>query len=302
MEDTGEEILKRLLDDPVKLPSIFTPYISDQGNQVPTRWIKRILKHELKNENPATEIKLLPTEEEHISALERPSFTNLLTEIGFLPPKNEHEHWTIQASSRNHLLALHDFFLNHILCGYLCDEECKVCKKDCKSLIQHLKKKASCGALYADDEMEELRIQAKLVSKTNAKSWKYWNKDKVKASYNKFYEQNKSKKAAYYQNNKGKLGMKMAEYHSKNYKTIASRKSSHYYENKKPKEKQVESASNSSDQSSNYSLKRQPINFNMDDLETDKEDENDDEFKATIGPLEKKILPERKCTQKILNE
>ena len=300
MKNAGEKIHSKIYDDPIKLPSILTPFINDKKNQIPSRWIKRLLKQELDKEKPA-EIKLIPNEEEQISALQRPSFTNLLNEIGFLPP-NEQEHWVIPASSKEHLLALHDFFLHHILCGYLYDEECKVCQKDCKSLIQHLKKKASCGALYADDEMEELRIQAKLVSKTNAKSWKYWNKDKVKASYNKFYEQNKSKKAAYYQNNKGKLGMKMAEYHSKNYKTIASRKSSHYYENKKSKEKQVENASNSPDQSSNYSLKRKPINFNMDDLETAAEDENDDEFKATIGPLEKKILPERKCTQKILNE
>ena len=177
--------------------------------------------------------------------------------------------------------------------------------KDCKSLIQHIKKKASCGAQYADDEMEELRIQAKLVSEDNARSWKYWNKDKVKSSNVKYYEQNKEKKAAYYQSNKEKIAQRKAEHHSKNYSSIAQRKSSHYFENKEKRHEanvmEVEKSSNSDlpkpSTTANYSLKRKPIDFSMAELEAATENDGDEDFKANVEePLEKKTLPKRKCS------
>ena len=307
MATTPWSIRRKILSDPIKFQTLVKPLIHDEKNEVPVRWIKNLLcqaKEMQKNENePPKDFKIIPTEEEQLSAFKRQSFTNFLLEIDLLPPKDDQDHWAIPATfTQDHLQTLHDYFLHDLLVGYFQDDFCKVCKKEGKSIIQHIKKKASCRAHYTDDEMEELRLGAKCVTNENKKDWAKANKDQVKASNAKHYQQNKAKKAAYYQQNKEKIGKKMAEYHNKNYNTINRRKAFYYFENKdkwakKTKKEEVLKDQVNDKPETDYSLKRTPIDFTMDDLEAEAEDE--DEFKANIEPMERKTLPSRKCSQKI---
>ena len=283
---------RKILSDPIKFQTLVKPLIHDEKNEVPVRWIKNLLcqaKEMQKNENePPKDFKIIPTEEEQLSAFKRQSFTNFLLEIDLLPPKDDQDHWAIPATfTQDHLQTLHDYFLHDLLVGYFQDDFCKVCKKEGKSIIQHIKKKASCRAHYTDDEMEELRLGAKCVTNENKKDWAKANKDLVKASNDK-----------YYQKNKEKIAKRMAEYHNKNYNTINRRKAFYYWAKKTEKE-EVSKVQVDDKPQTNYSFKRTPIDFTMADLEAEEEE---DEFKANIEPVERKTLPKRKCSEKALND
>ena len=304
-----EAFLKQIDRDPIKKEKIIKPLIHGGRNKTSLRWIQNILFDEMTKEGHTTDIEIIPCNEEQVCALKTPSFTNFLEELEFLPPNEGHENWRIPGSfSKSHLQALHDYFLFQ-------DEKCKVCNLWYKSLIQHIKKNSSCGPQYKENEMEELRLRAITLTKKNKKTWAKENKDQAKASNDNYYQANKAKKAAYYQKNKEEIGKKMAQYHNKNYKSIAKRKGISYFEKKlerAEKKKKTESGEENegegsksdneeSGTSQNYSFKRKPVDFSMADLEAAAEEE-EDEFRATIEPVEKKTLPERKCANKVSSD
>ena len=72
-----------------------------------------------------------------------------------------------------------------------------------------------------------------------------------------------------------------------------------YYWAKKNEKEEVSKVQVDDKPQTNYSFKRTPIDFTMADLEAEEEE---DEFKANIEPVERKTLPKRKCSEKALND
>ena len=100
--------------------------------------------------------------------------------------------------------------------------KCKCCEKSFGSLIQHLKKMQEwktkdCFKYYSDDDLKDLKINAKLKSKEKAR---IYQKEK------KFY------KKELYKINKEKHCEKMAEYYEKNRDKILLKKQLKYQEQK----------------------------------------------------------------------
>ena len=280
---------------------------TDQKNEVPLRWLKNLIRQVEERRNSgdeAQEIQIIPTQQECIPAFKRASFCNFLKEIELIEPKDEDKHWSIPKTFTSQRLQDLYTLLTEILIFHY-GIPCKVCKRNFKSILQHIKKDKACAKHFGDYEIEELKLEAKRQSKFMAKLWANNNAKVIKASKREYYHKNKIKAKEYYKTNKAELTKKNAEYYIKNYESIAKRKSFNYYykkeleveeENDKNANSEIENDDSDADVGqSEYSFKRKPIDFNMSDLEDAAAEDNDEDFKAKIDEVpERKYLPKRK--------
>lgn len=183
-----------------------------QKNEVPLRWLKNLIHQVEKRRNSgeeAQDIQIIPTQQDCISAFKRASFCNFLKDLELIEPKDEIKHWSIPKTfTCQRLQDLHTLFTEILIFHY--GNPCKICKRNFKSLLQHIKKDKECAKHFGDDEIEELKLEAKRQSRFMAKLWAKDNAEVGKASKREYYHKNKTKAKEYYKSNKADLAKKNA--------------------------------------------------------------------------------------------
>lgn len=95
--------------------------------------------------------------------------------------------------------------------------KCQICGREFSSMLQHLNKSPKCKAKYSDSDLDDLKHVAKLAKKNS-------NRD--------YYEREKDRKAADYQERKAETAIKKAEYYSKNKSTLKTKSLQYYAKNR----------------------------------------------------------------------
>ena len=97
---------------------------------------------------------------------------------------------------------------------------CKICKKSCQRLLQHLNLSTKCKDKYGDDyDILKKAIDAK--KKATKRQWNQENKTEIR-----------SQKQDYYQENKDKIRKQQAKHYKENSKTIQKQKAGYKSQNK----------------------------------------------------------------------
>ena len=174
---------------------------------------------------------------------------------------------------------------------------CKYCSGSFSSLLKHISK-TQCKERYSKEEMETLYQQAKQHHRMNTKAWKKDNKEALVA-----------KNANYYQ----KYKEAMSEKNKVQHVTRGREQSINQIGNEKLNVELPMGADKNDPikvtESTSYNLaipatvvrKRPPINFTLEDLEAEADDDMDQEFIVKPEPnLSKKILPKRHCSENIV--
>ena len=278
------------------------------------KWLKSCLDDEIavrkRLEQDDFKVKRLhPPDDQIKDALSDPIFVRLLKYLNFDPPIGCDASWKIAVCFDEDDLQSDSETVQRYIFQQL--SKCKSCNVLYKSIIKHLKKSEKCFKSYAPDEYSELLDMAKSKKKSKKAKWLKKNKDSVASQKADWYKKHKDQVASKYQENKTEISRKKLAYERENAWKISSRKAKYYLENKekyqekykqkKSLRKTEEGTEEDSENEDNtkimpkpqYSMKRKAIDFNMADLEAATEEE--EEFKANVGPLEKKSLPPRIC-------
>ena len=266
------------------------------------KWIKKCMDDELSNRKGLDEedfkaVRISTPTSAIENSFHHPNIKRLLKHLR-LSLRIDYKHmWWIPVDLDVNDLELNSSKLQSLICSQL--NRCNLCKIRYKNILKHLKKSEKCMNHYSKEEFEELLQMAKSNKKEKEAQYRKKNKSSIASRKASWYNTNKDKIVAKLEEKKEETSMKVLKYERKNAYQISERKAKYYINNKEKikaryQERKVPNKGHSTVDHLEYSLKRKPIDFNMADLDAATE-EDDDEFKANVGDVERRLQPTRKC-------
>ena len=223
-------------DDEPELEDIANEIREEQNCIQILKWLKSqfVKASTVRGENPKEtpdDFSLQPPIEIK-SDLDKEVFVRLLKHLEIKIPSSSVENMTIPGGIFDFGLRHHSETIQFILDDFIISDpkntKCQICEREFSSMLQHLNKSPKCKAKYSDSDLDDLKHVAKLAKKNSNRDYYEREKDRKAADYQErkveIAKKNKLKKA--------ETAIKKAEYYSKNKSTLKTKSLQYYAKNR----------------------------------------------------------------------